>query len=195
MIDNETRNRLENIDQSTWKLAIEKCYIHLRYKLRNKTQSGAHCSQRLGAEPFDYYVSKCIKGIYSGTWEWFYQRFTIAEQMIRIINSMISEQVRKYKVENTNTKHTVLADSMELFTDLDIEDDLADEEDGAHLERLNEALELACEGNKQYKQFILYKREGLGYDEICKKLNCTQKEAYQMMETISRRANKKLGSL
>lgn len=194
MNEQEVLTALRAITAEHWRKVLAKCYTHIEIRLYKKTLMGAHCEQRLGMSPFDFYCGEAVQAIYNRTWEWKYGQFSLEEQLIRIIDSMISEQVRKYKVEKRHNKNTTLVENSQLV--LAIENDFEeDEDDGQHLKKLTVALELACENNEKYKRFVSLKKQKLNYDEICTELGCTINEAYQLMENISRRAKKILKSL
>jgi hypothetical protein len=185
--------KLSKIPPETWEAVSNKCYGHINMKLAGKTASGAHSGQRLGMEAPDFYFVNAVNAIYSITWEWKYEKFSIDEQLIRIINSMISEQVRKYKREIEQGKKTVLIGNDQLA--LQLEDELDEQYDESYLIKLSNALIMACENNEKFKNFIHLKQKGFDYSDICNEMNCTRDEAYQIMETIARRARKILKSL
>ncbi|GAA4749347.1 hypothetical protein GCM10023229_32450 [Flavisolibacter ginsenosidimutans] len=193
MKDAQILNKLGEITHETWRAAIQKCHDHMDTKLWGKTASGAHCEQRLGMDAKDYYLGKAIKALYEGTWEWKYEEFPIDEQLIRIINSMISEQVRKYKIEVKKGKKTVLVENEQLALSLDEEVDK--EYDESQLQKLSTALTMACEGNEQYQALVKFKKQGLSYNEISTEMNCDKEELYRMIENIGKRAKRILKSL
>ena len=94
--------KLKAISRSEWKQALGKCYSHLKLKLYGKIDKGAHCESRLGIHAFDFYTGQALTSLFEGKWNWDFGKFTIEEQLIRIIDSMISEQVRKYRLEVKN---------------------------------------------------------------------------------------------
>ncbi len=188
MIVTENLNRLSHITDEEWKIAIKKCYGHINIKLGDKTRIGAHCQQRLGMKANDFYLKNALLAIYEGIWSWDPERFTITEQLIRIINSMISEEVRKYKVEVKRGRKTILMEPEQLFLALEENDDEDYDED--NLDKLTAALFQACESNEKYKTFLELKKKELSYKEIADEMKCTISEAYQLMETISRRSRK-----
>ena len=154
---------------------------------------GAHSDSRLGLNTYDFYFGEAVTAVYKGRWEWKYNDYTLSEQLIRIMDSMISEQVRKFKIENTKTKVTLFP--QEQLT-MALEEAAAEDSDMRELyEKCEQALSDACVDNQKFAQFIDLKKKGVSYDDICAKMNCSKNEAYQMLETISRRANKILVTL
>jgi hypothetical protein len=175
--------------RTVWEQAFNKCHSHIAVRLYRKTSFGAHCAQRLGMDAIDYYTGNAVKALYDGIWEWKYKKYSLEEQLIRIIDSMISEEVRKYKIEALKNNKTILKENSELVAE---NEDSFDAEDCEfdHSELLNQAIDAACENNTKYTRFIQLKKQGLDYDEISKEIGCSKNETYQMMETISRRAKK-----
>lgn len=184
--------KLLDLPDEVWKPAIKKCHEHAQLKLRGKINAGAHSSQRLGMEAIDFYTGEAIKKLYDGTWEWKHETYTLDEQLIRIMDSMISEQVRKYKSEINKNKKTILVEQHQLALALTEE---ADEEyDEAYLNRYKAALATACEGNEKYQKLVCLYKKGLGYDEIANGLGCTKPEVYRLMENLGKRAKRQLSS-
>ena len=94
------QRRLELVSEEEWVIALEKSRKHLKLRIKQKTLYGAHSEENLGDDPYDYYTSFAYEAILSGRWEW-KSEFSLADQMIRIINSRISEEVEKVKREKS----------------------------------------------------------------------------------------------
>lgn len=185
--------KLLDVPDREWVGIVSKLRSHLSLKLYNKTRFGAHSEQRLKVEPFAYYIDNAIKSLYDGTWMWKYDQFSLLEQLKRIIDSMCSAEVKKYKRERGSRKSTFSVSSLSLFVMISGGDEAsADEQDNYQV--FADALNKACQDNDLYKQFTNLIKEGLNYDEICEKMGCSKSAAYQMRETIGRRAKKALDS-
>ncbi len=192
MNDDQILAELDKISHETWRKAVQKCHAHIGLKLYNKTNSGAHCEQRLGVSAVDFYVEFAYRQLFTLVWKWQFEKYSIEEQMIRVIDSKISEEVRKYRVEVSRNKKTILVENEQLSMVFeDIPDD-SDEADSNTEKEMMEALEKACENNEIFKEFISLKKQGLSYDDIGAKMNRAKEDLYQMQETISRRAKKNL---
>lgn len=94
------QQRLEAVSEREWVATLERCKKHLESRLRQRTLYGAHTAENLGDDSHDYYTSFAYEAILSGRWKW-KSEFSLAEQMIRIINSRISEEVEKVKREKS----------------------------------------------------------------------------------------------
>ena len=190
MKEMEISKRLRAISMAEWEAVLKKCYGHVQLKLMNKTLTGAHCEQRLGMPATDFYVGSAYKALFEGSWDWQFEKYDLPTQMIRIINSLISNEVRKYKVEQKENRQLPLLRENDTFDDIEDEDDDDNSTDTAYFEKCATALAKACRGNQRYVEFIKLKKEGNSYKVIADSMSCTLKEAYQMMETIARRAKK-----
>jgi DNA-directed RNA polymerase specialized sigma24 family protein len=190
MKEMEISKRLRAISMAEWESVIKKCYGHVKLKLMNKTLTGAHCEQRLGMVATDFYVGTTYKALFEGSWQWQFEKYDLPTQMIRIINSLISNEVRKYKTEKKQNKQLPLLRVNDEFDNL--EDDEADytPDDSTYIEKCSIALAKACLGKPRYVEFIKLKKEGKSFKDIADIMQCTADEAYQMMETIARRARK-----
>ncbi|KYP13497.1 hypothetical protein [Flavihumibacter sp. CACIAM 22H1] len=194
MIELEISNRLRALTTPEWESIIKKCYSHVELTLGAKTKYGAHCEQRLGMPAHDYYVGNAIKAVYEQTWEWQFEKYDLAEQLIRIMNSMISNEVRKYKSEIKRDKQQPLLIEVTEFERLpgyEVEDPPSNEE---YLQKCTEALAKACENNERYTAFVQLKLKGKSYEEIAIILDCSKEEAYRLMENIGKRAKRNLKS-
>jgi DNA-directed RNA polymerase specialized sigma24 family protein len=190
----EISNRLRAITNSEWECIIKICYSHVDLMLGSKTKYGAHCEQRLGMSAHEYYVGNAILAIYQQIWEWQFEKYDLAEQLIRIINSRISNEVRKYKSEIKHDKQQPLLIETHVFEQVigyEVEDPPSNEE---YLQKCTEALTKACDNNERYAAFVQLKLKGNSYEEIATKLNCTKEEAYRLMENIGKKAKRILKS-
>jgi len=97
------QKKIAKLNDNDWRIALKKCKEHIRYRLFQKTLYGAHTSSNLGKDPFQYYMDIACDKILFGDWEW-QDKFGLAEQLIRIINSYISKEVDKY---TTNKEESI----------------------------------------------------------------------------------------
>ncbi len=137
-----------------------------------------------------------IQGLYEkekedGAWDWKFEKYTLTEQLIRIINSMISEQVRKFKVEKAKLPviqytddETTLDDPQDLLTD-----EAAAEKEGIIDEFLNLTQE-AIKGDDNLEMLYLHLMEGKEYSEIAKEMNMEIKKIYKLAEKLKEKVKK-----
>src|ERR1700744_3787019 len=88
------QRRIEPLSDADWKAALAKCKEHIKWRLRQRTLSGAHSASNLGADPVDHYLGIAYEKLLAGDWEW-KDDFTLGQQLIRIADSYISKQVEK----------------------------------------------------------------------------------------------------
>ena len=78
-------------------------YVKARLRFRTKadrTKSGAHGENFLGMNAIDFYVGESIKRLYDPKgWDWKFEKFALAEQLMRISNKLISDKVAEYKAK------------------------------------------------------------------------------------------------
>jgi len=191
MNESEIAQRLRAVSKAgEWPDIIRKCYIHTDLRLRGRTSRGAHSEQRLGMPAHDYYVGNALKGLYEGSRGWDYEKNDIVTQLTHIINSMISNEVRKYKTEQKQNRQIpiLIGDIMYVGLEDKTTDDQLDNE--SYLAQCDKALLIACENNDRYQQLVSLKATGASTSDIANDLQCSVKDIYQMMETIGRRARK-----
>ena len=93
----EVLDKLHRVIEKEWAGVMKVCKEHINMKVRHKTLFGAHSQVRLGMDPFQFYFHEALTKLYEGVWDWQYEKFSLLEQMKRIIDSIISEEVRKSK--------------------------------------------------------------------------------------------------
>ena len=173
----EVTRRLNEISDAEWKIIIQKCKKHIRLRLFQKCATGAHSEKNLGMKPFDFYFGSAIDKVYTGVWDWKFEQFSIQDQLIRIIDSMISEVVRKYKVHNNPGNVDIPKEIFELnYEDiessfyslsdpdqvqpLDVEDDYYDE--------MLSTVSKAIEGDDELESYFLCVMDGMDATAISK---------------------------
>lgn len=194
MATEDVLQKLLAITDEEWRTLLRKSHRHIKLKIKGKVIYGAHSEKRLGMPAEDYYTTEAIKALYeTNGWRWQYDKYSIEEQVIRIIDSKISNEVEKYKVEKKRHQSPFVTGLEDIGTA--IEDIPNEEVESSNLERYTKVLAFACDGNEADKKFIELRKEGLNYDEISKEMSCSIEKLYQRMENISRRAHRKLESI
>lgn len=192
----EVTQRLNEISDGEWRIVIKKCKDHIRLRLKQKCATGAHSEKNLGMSAFDFYFGTALTKLYEGVWDWKFEKFSILEQFIRIIDSMISEVVRKYKVHHS---HDTEASSQKFF-EIDYHDiessfyalsdpdqsEPLDEPDDYYNEMLD-TVTAAIEGDDELEDYLFCVMEGMNADEISDKLNWPKRKVYKTTEKVQRR--------
>ena len=100
--DKEILEHLNAISDSDWLDVIDKLTTYVHFKLKGRTLFGAHSEQNLGGNPVDYYVDEAIGKLFSLEWKWQYDKYSLLEQLQRVVGSMISTNVEKFKAKKEN---------------------------------------------------------------------------------------------
>lgn len=189
----EVLERLVQVPDKDW-LDIQKVSKrHIQMKLKYYTLFGAHSERRLGMSAFEFYFHGAIEKLYDGTWDWKFEEFSLQEQIIRIINSMISEQVRKSKTVKDATLSLLYIDlecdeNEHLLSDADSYDESIEKEQ--RILSFIALIEEAIDGNDDYEYLWLALRDGKSNDEICLDCGWSKKELYKKVELMKRMINR-----
>src|SRR5688572_6923204 len=96
-------NKLHELPEDEVSEAIRQLVHHVKARMRlgsfsDRTRTGAHGEKNLGINAIDYYVGESIKRLYSPNgWDWKFEKLTLAEQLMRIANKLMSDKVDEYK--------------------------------------------------------------------------------------------------
>src|SRR6185437_9757172 len=108
------QEKVATLTDKDWKVALLKCKEHIKWRLKQKTLSGAHSASKLGADALDHYLGISYEKIISGEWEW-KAEFSLSAQMIRIANSYISKEVEKATSQKGESLKIIYTDQEEQF--------------------------------------------------------------------------------
>jgi hypothetical protein len=181
---NTNQNRIATLNDADWRIALAKCKTHIRWKLKQKTLSGAHASSNLGADPVDYYLGFGYEKILSGEWEWKAQ-YSLAEQMIRIINSQISKEVEKTKSAKAASFKIVYMDIEEELYELI--DSPSDADEAVEYEKKLQSIEAAVKGDEHLELLLEALKEGMKRTAIADLLGMQPKQMDKLKEKLFRR--------
>lgn len=183
--------KLIEVPEKEWLVAMAKCRDHIKLKLKRKTLTGAHSSATLSMPAADYYINTAIQKLYEEDgWDWKFEKYTLPEQLIRIINSMISEQVRKFKVEKANNPIIQVTDDERIFEANDIITDEEAAEKEAVIDEFLELTEAAIQGDDNLEMLYLHLMEDKGYPEIANEMNMDIKKIYKLAERLKEKVRK-----
>ena len=79
----DNSERLETVSDKQWREALDELTAYLRWRLRGKTQRGAHSERELGMPALDYYQEEAVVKLIEGDWKW-QDRFSLGKQLERI---------------------------------------------------------------------------------------------------------------
>lgn len=178
-------NKLTQVTDDEWKVIIAKCSEHISLRLKHRQQMGAHSPQNLGMPAIDYYLQNAIKKLYEGTWDWQFEKYSLEEQLIRMIDSMISEEVRKYKTDKSQAVRIFYKDDIsEYETYLDIYDPEDIKEREEQFQNFINTIEQAIEGDEDLELLFILIHEGKSLDEICEELEWKKQKLYKLIDKL-----------
>jgi len=164
-------------------------FVSARLKFNSyfdKTRTGAHSEGVLGVEPINYYVGESIRKLYDpNSWDWQFEKYTLSQQLTRIANKLISDQVAKYKRDKEKITFSTFKDASEYF-------DLADEsnDEDWHENTCNEIIELAFELSQDDDKLFYFTTmffDGFKSKDIAKELNIAVEKVYVLHKKLLRR--------
>ena len=77
----DNSERLETVSDKQWREALDELTAYLRWRLKGKTQRGAHSERELGMPALDYYQEEAVVKLIEGDWKW-QDRFCLGKQLI-----------------------------------------------------------------------------------------------------------------
>lgn len=179
----QNRKKTDRLTDSDWKVALAKCKEHLKWKMRQKTLSGAHSSSSLGMEAIEHYLGIAFEKILSGEWEW-KDEFTLGQQMIRIADSAISKCVEKSKTNKSEALKVKYIDVEQVFYDLA---EPPDESDNEEFSKKLKDIEDAIADDIQLELMVDAIKEGKKRGEIAEILDLTVRQFDKLREKLIRR--------
>ena len=95
----DNSERLETVSDKQWREALDELTAYLRWRLKGRTQRGAHSDRELGMPALDYYQEEAVVKLIEGDWKW-QDRFSLGKQLERIAADLITKQVQKWEREH-----------------------------------------------------------------------------------------------
>jgi len=178
--------KLTEVSEQEWIAAFEKCRKIIDKRTGGKTKYGCHSKSNLGTTPFDYYTQKAIDKLYEGKWTWQYEKYTFSEQLARMVDSIISAEVEKYRTAQKKKEvHTQipLEDAINIL-DIPLDDPKSIAEfEKIYEDQLNTIIE-AIDGNSDMESLFELIIENKSNNEICEKLGWEKKKLYKVTEKM-----------
>lgn len=186
------QKKIANLTNNDWKVALFKCKEHIKWRLKQKTLSGAHSASNLGSDPVEHYLSIAYEKIISGEWEW-KPEYTLAEQMIRIVNSYISKTVKNTTSKEAQSCKIIYTEDEEQFYSIADEpaDSLENHIDEAKLQEIT----LAVAGDEQLEFIIEALKEGKKRADIAYLLDIGVRQLDKLKEKLIRRVKSQQASI
>lgn len=193
-------NKLKNLPEEEMRDAIKQLTLHVSARLRknssaDRTKWGAHTEEKFGMDPVKYYVGESIKRLFDPDgWDWKFEKLTLVQQLTRIANKLILDQVAKFKKQRGKNPKFVSKEISEIY---DLADQFIEEDD--HEKKVNEKLiKLAFEVSENDENLFFFTElyfEDKDYPSIAKELGISIEDVYALRKKLVRRLMKHKESL
>ncbi len=184
----EILERLHDVPDKEWLYVIDKLTMFVRFRLKRKTLFGAHSEQNIGIEPIDYYVDESIAKLFSLEWEWQFEKYSLIDQLKRIVGSMISTNVESFR----NRKEKVLPTENETLFVLAEKANSSNENDDFTYDLFKKALEECSKDDEELQLYVMALDDCNSFDEMSSELGWDKKKLYSLQQKMTRRVIKYL---
>ena len=173
--------RLEEIASGPrWQEAVDKLSAYINWRVKGKTQYGAHSEVVLGVPALEYYSCEAIAKLCSGEWEW-PEDVPVADQLIKIAGSLISRNVAKWQRKSNDTP--IMVDAQ------DVADILEDET--ISQDEFYDQLKAKAAGDQNLLSYIEAVRVCEGdYVTVCEYLGISRAYAYNLQRRLMDKLDK-----
>jgi hypothetical protein len=178
----EIQSRLESTSDKDWLNIVDELTKFVHFKLKGwKIKKGAHSEQNLGIDAINYYVNGAIEKVFSFSWEWKYEKYSLIDQLKVIIGSMMSSNVESYKIKKgynypiEDGKINALAEKESEF------------ENDEQYDLFRIALEECSKNDEDLQLYVMALDECNSFDDISKLTGFEKKKLYVLQKKITRR--------
>jgi hypothetical protein len=179
--DKEILQHLNSITDSEWLDVVDKLTTYVHFKLKGRTLFGAHSEQNLGGNPVDYYVDEAIGKMFSLEWKWQFDKYSLLEQLQRVVGSMISTNVEKFKTKKENI---ILMEEDKLIS---LEKSEINDYDVEYYEVFKNALEECSKDDEDLQLYVMALDECISFDEMVTATGFEKKKLYVLQKKMTRR--------
>jgi len=139
----------------------------------------------------DYYFQEALSRLYEGKRDWKYEKRSLIEEISRIINDIIGDEVDKYKRNHKKLAVTYLGND-ELLSIIDKNPNRDDDDNVfANEKRYQEEIdfiESVIEGDDDLEMlFLALEEKGMNYSEICSEYDWDKTKLYRLVEKLKRK--------
>jgi hypothetical protein len=174
----EHLNAISNVE---WLDVVDKLTTYVHFKLKGRTLFGAHSEQNLGSNPVDYYVDEAIGKLFSLEWIWQYDKYSLLEQLQRVVGSMLSTNVEKFKAKKENI---TLMEEQKLIS---MEKSEINDKEVEYYEVFKQALEECSKDDDDLQLYVMALDECVSFDEMVKATGFEKKKLYVLQKKMTRR--------
>ena len=188
--------KLHSLSPEDERQAVNDLTRFVRARLRkgtkfDRTKSGAHCEKNLGEEAVNYYVGGAIQALYKPDgWDWKFEERSLKDQLKRIANKLISDEVVKYRKkkeqeENKPPPKLVAKDASELFDLMDISEN--DDETDMMLDKIIHIAKECTKDDDDLHYFTLLYFEKADFATIAQEMKLKIEQVYVLKRKLVRR--------
>lgn len=179
--DKEILQHLNSIADREWLDVVDKLTTYVHFKLKGRTLFGAHSEQNLGGNPVDYYIDEAIGKLFSLEWKWQFDKYSLLEQLQRVVGSMISTNVEKFKTKKGNI---TLMEEDKLIS---MEKPEINDYDVEYYEVFKKALEECSKDDEDLQLYVMALDECISFDEMVNATGFEKKKLYVLQKKMTRR--------
>lgn len=193
----DNSERLETVSDKQWREALDELTAYLRWRLKGRTQRGAHSDRELGMPALDYYQEEAVVKLIEGDWKW-QDRFSLGKQLERIAADLITKQVQKWEREHPNSSLELRDESLEFavarrkpeFIELRDPEMLPDTMDDDGQEELDETYDVVytlVADDEELTLFVSAIEHCGNFKDLPEHTGWEMKKVYRLMEKLMRR--------
>lgn len=182
--------KLMAISNDEWRVVQEKSDRIIQNRIKGKIEFGAHSEENLGMSVNDYYFQEALSRLYEGKRDWKYEKRSLIEEISRIINDIIGDEVDKYKRNHKKLAVTYLGNE-ELLSIIDESPKRDDDNVFTNEKRYQEEIdfiESVISGDDDLEiLFLALEEKGMKYSEICSEYDWDKTKLYRLVEKLKRK--------
>lgn len=185
-------NKLQGLSDDVVKEALKQLTHHVKARLRfgsqvDRTKSGAHGEKKLGMNAIDFYVGESVKRLYDPNgWDWKFEKFTLAEQLKRIANKLISDKLADYIEKKEGLPVFDKRDAGDIY---DLEEIASTNIKGNEVvySRLIQLANDVSKDDDNLEYFVIRYFEDASYEAIAEEMNVDITKIYALRKKLVRR--------
>ena len=193
----DNSERLETVSDKQWRDALDELTAYLRWRLKGRTQRGAHSERELGMPALDYYQEEAVVKLIEGDWKW-QDRFTLGKQLERIAADLITKQVQKWEREhpwltedgtpkNQESVPERKPELIEFTDDIDQYSDILDDDGQEELDETYNVVYALVEDDEELTIFVSAIEHCGNFKDLPEHTGWEIKKVYRLMEKLMRR--------
>lgn len=184
--DKEILQHLNSITDREWLDVVDKLTTYVHFKLKGRTLFGVHSEQNLVGNPVDYYVDEAVGKLLSLDWKWQFDKYSLLEQLQRVVGSMISTNVEKFKNKKGNI---ILLEEDKLISMEKLE---INDYDVEYYEIFKKALEKCSKDDEDLQLYVMALDECISFEEMVNATGFDKKKLYVLQKKMTRRVTRYL---